>query len=301
MTLDLLYLHGLDILLEYGVFLVIALGCYLTMMAGQLSMAHGALASIGAYATAVITVNLGLPVWVGLIAGMIGGALGGLFMTYVAAYRLVGMYLAIATFAFAEGLAVVWRNIEYIGGTLGIVGIPIVTSLWLLALLIATISFFLWRFEKSYLGRAFRATFDDERIAEAMGVNLRYVKLLAWTSGGAIAGIGGALFAHNIGVIRPDNFQVQFSVLILLAPIIGGYTRFYGVFIGAFVIIWAPHILTLVVPQLNLTNPETKTVFYGLLYIAFMLWRPDGVIDRAGFRLPKVFRLLLRTPSQGRP
>ncbi|MBM3510994.1 MAG: branched-chain amino acid ABC transporter permease [Alphaproteobacteria bacterium] len=294
MALDLLYLYVLDILLEYGVFLIIALGCYVTMMAGQLSMAHGALASLGAYATAVITVELGLPVWLGVVAGMVAGALGGLFMTYVVAYRLVGMYLAIATFAFAEGLAVVYRNIEFIGGTLGIVGIPIVTSLPLVAAVIAVVSFFLWRFEKSFLGRAFRATFDDERIAEAMGVNLRYIKLLAWTVGGGISGIGGALFAHNIGIIRPDNFQVQFSVLVLLAPIIGGYTRFYGVFIGAFVIIFGPHIL-------NITEPETKTVLYGLLYIAFMLWRPDGVIDRAGFRLPKVFRLLLRTPSQGRP
>lgn len=294
MALDLLYLYVLDILLEYGVFLIIALGCYVTMMAGQLSMAHGALASLGAYATAVITVELGLPVWLGVPAGMVAGALGGLFMTYVVAYRLVGMYLAIATFAFAEGLAVVYRNIEYIGGTLGIVGIPIVTNLPFVGAVIAVVSFFLWRFEKSYLGRAFRATFDDERIAEAMGVNLRYIKLLAWTVGGGISGIGGALFAHNIGIIRPDNFQVQFSVLVLLAPIIGGYTRFYGVFIGSFVIIFGPHIL-------NITEPETKTVLYGLLYIAFMLWRPDGVIDRAGFRLPKVFRLLLRTPSQGRP
>lgn len=301
-----------DILLEYGVFLIIALGCYVTMMSGQLSLAHGALAGIGAYATVTISYTWGLPPLLGVLFGLVGGIVGGLFMTYVVSYRLVGMYLAIATFAFNEALAVVWRNVEFVGGTLGVVGIPLIDEvlpvhiwapiddLWILIIVIALISFFLWRFEKSYLGRSFRATFDDERIAEAMGVNLRKVKLLSWVIGGGIAGIGGALFAHNIGIIRPDNFQIPFSVLVLLAPVIGGYTKFWGVYIGSFVIIFGPHILNWVSDYvgagLNVNAPEVKMMLFGGLYIVFMLWRPDGIIDRRGFPIKTVniFRLMAR-------
>ena len=301
-----------DILLEYGVFLIIALGCYVTMMSGQLSLCHGALAGLGAYATTVVSYIWGLPPLLGVFCGILGGVVGGLFITYVVSFRLVGMYLAIATFAFNEAMAVIWRNVDYVGGTLGVVGIPLIDEvlplhiwqpiddLWILIIVIALVSFFLWRVEKSYLGRCFRASFDDERIAEAMGVNLRMVKLLSWSIGGGIAGMGGALFAHNIGIIRPDNFQIPFAVLVLLAPVIGGYTKFWGVYLGAFVIIFGPHILNyvseIIGAGLNVNAPETKMMLFGGLYIAFMLWRPDGIIDRRGFpwRSVNIFRLMAR-------
>jgi len=301
-----------DILLEYGVFLIIALGCYVTMMSGQLSMAHGALAGIGAYATATISYTWGLPPLLGLFAGMLGGVVGGLFLTYVVSFRLFGMYLAIATFAFNEALAVVWRNVDFVGGTLGIVGIKMIDEilpihiwepiddLWILIIVVALVSFFLWRFEMSYLGRSFRATFDDERIAEAMGVNLRRVKMLSWVIGGAIAGLGGALYAHNIGIIRPDNFQIPFSVLVLLAPVIGGYTRFWGVYVGAFIIVFGPHICDWVRDYigagLNGNAPETKMMLFRGLYVGVTLWRPDGLADRRGFprKSVNVFRLISR-------
>ena len=73
-----------------------------------------------------ISYTWGLPPLLGVLFGLVGGIVGGLFMTYVVSYRLVGMYLAIATFAFNEALAVVWRNVEFVGGTLGVVGIPLI-------------------------------------------------------------------------------------------------------------------------------------------------------------------------------
>ena len=105
---------------------------------------------------------------------------------------------------------------------------------------------------------------------------------------------------HNIGIIRPDNFQIPFSVLVLLAPVIGGYTKFWGVYVGAFIIVFGPHILNWVSEfigaGLNVNAPETKMMLFGGLYIGFMLWRPDGIIDRRGFPIKTVniFKLLAR-------
>ncbi len=126
---------------------------------------------------------------------------------------------------------------------------------------------------------AFRSVFDDEVTAASLGVNVARVKILAWAFGGMITGIGGALFAHRLGVIRPDNFAFRFSILILLAPCIGGFRAFWGTYVGAAVIVWAPWVL-------NVTNPLNKQIFFGLIYVLLMVWRPEGVIGRQGLCWP---------------
>ena len=275
----------INILTDYGIFLTLALGCYVTLMSGQISIGHGAFAGIGAYSTGILSAKLGLPTFVSIpVAGFAGG-IAGLAIAYLMGLRLKGMYLAIGTFAFGEAMSVVWLNTEYVRGAIGLVGIPIVTDFTLVFGVVAVISFVLWRFEKSHVGRAFRASFDDEYSASAVGVNVRSVKMLAWSLGGAITGIGGALYAHNLSVIRPDQFAFDMSVLVLLAPCIGGYFTFWGTYIGAAVIVFAPWIL-------NLVDPLDKRIFYALLYVIIMLWRPDGIIGRKGMRMPAVLRLL---------
>ncbi len=277
----------INLLTDYGVFLVLALGCYVTLMSGQISIGHGAFAGIGAYGSGVVTAKLGFEPYVGIPLAAVAGAVSGLLVAYLMALRLKGMYLAIGTFAFGEAMAVVWLNTDYVRGAIGLIGIPAVTDFTLVYTIIAIVSFFLWRFEKSYMGRAFRATFDDELSASAVGVNVRFVKVLAWSLGGAITGLGGALYAHNLSVIRPDQFAFDMSVLILLAPCIGGYFTFWGTYIGSAVIVFAPWIL-------NFVNPLDKRIFYAVLYVLIMLWRPDGIIGRRGPRMPAVLRLMWR-------
>ena len=282
----------LNILTDYGVFLILALGCYFTLMAGQISIGHGGLAGIGAYTTAVLTAKLGFPPYVGIPLAGAAGAVAGLAVAYLMAMRLKGMYLAIGTFAFGEAMSVAWINTDYVRGAVGMIGIPPVTDFKLVLAVVAIVSFALWRFEASHMGRAFRATFDDERAASALGVNITFVKALAWSMGGFITGIGGALYAHNLSVIRPDQFAFDMSVLVLLAPCIGGYFTFWGTYIGAGVIILAPWIL-------NLVHPLDKRIFFAALYVIIMLWRPDGIIGREGVRLPAILRLLRSEPKGG--
>ena len=267
----------LDLLVDYGVFTVMALGTYITLSAHQISIGHGALAGIGAYTTAVLSVKFGVPVVLSVVAAGLAGLLGGLLIAYVVALRLKGMYLAIGTFAVGEALAVFWLNLEYVGGALGFLRIPVITDLWLVYSIIAVLTFLLWRFEKSNMVLAFRAVFDDEVTAASLGVNVARVKVLAWAFGGLITGIGGALFAHRLSVIRPDNFAFMFSILILLAPCIGGFRTFWGTFVGSAVIVWGPWIL-------NVTDPLNKRIFIGLLYVVLMVWRSEGVIGRQGLR-----------------
>ena len=280
----------IDIFVDYGVFLCLSLGCYITLMSGQISIGHGGLASVGAYLTAVLTVNFGASVWLSIPLAGLAGAAAGLVIAYMMALRLEGMYLAIGTFAFGEGLAVFWQNTDYVGGALGFVRVPQVTDLGLILIVLGIISFFLWRFEKSHLGRAFRATFDDEWTAMAMGVNIDRVKIYAWVLGGFITGIGGALYAHNLTVVRPNNFIFDYAVLILLAPCLGGYYTYWGTYIGAGIIQFAPWIL-------NVTEPLNKRIFYSTLYVIIMVWRPEGIVGRQGVGMPLVLRKLFKQKS----
>ena len=279
----------INILTDYGIFLILALGCYVTLMSGQISIGHGAFAGIGAYSTGILSAKLGWPPFISIPIAAVAGGAAGLMIAYLMGLRLKGMYLAIGTFAFGEAMSVVWLNTEYVRGAIGLIGIPIVTDFTLVFSVVAIISFVLWRFEKSHMGRAFRACFDNEYSAAAVGVNARSVKMLAWSLGGAITGTGGALYAHNLSVIRPDQFAFDMSVLVLLAPCIGGYFTFWGTYIGAAVIVFAPWVL-------NLVDPLDKRIFYALLYVIIMLWRPDGIIGRKGMRMPAILRLLWVRP-----
>ncbi len=298
MSIDLYFIH--DVLIDYGIFLMTALGCYFTMMSGQVSLGHGALAGLGAYATAILTVKMGLPVWLAIPVSGVAGALGGWFVAYAIALRLKGIYLAIGTFAFAEALVVIWTNLDYIGGAVGFMRIPSASSFALVWIVVGLTSFFLWRFELSYLGRAFRAVFDDEHTAAAMGVDVKKVKVMAWVIGGTITAIGGALFAHSITIARPNNFEFHRSVLILLAPSIGGCFTFWGSYIGAAVIVIGPWLLNWIlsigdfagVPDIS--DPVNKSILYALLYIFITIWRPDGVISRHGIGRPTLLRMLAK-------
>jgi branched-chain amino acid transport system permease protein len=221
-----------------------------------------------------------VPVVLSVPLAAMTGILAGLLIAYGMALRLKRLYLGIGTFALGEAMVVVWLNWEYVGGALGFIRIPVITDLALVYAIIAALTFLLWRFEKSHQGLAFRAVFDDELTAAAMGVNVTRVKVLAWTMGGGITAVGGALYAHSLSVIRPDNFGFGLSVLILLAPTIGGYRTFWGTFVGAAVIEFAPWIL-------NVADPLNKRIFYGAIYVAMMIWRPDGLIGRQGLRWPR--------------
>jgi len=135
----------LDLLTDYTIFTVMAFGLHVVLMSGQVSLGHAALLGVGAYASALLTVNARVPFLVALpLSGLAGAAMGGI-IAYLVARRLRGMYLAIATFALAEALTELGRGKEVAVRLRDIPRIPLRTNLVVLLAVNAVLMFALWR------------------------------------------------------------------------------------------------------------------------------------------------------------
>lgn len=259
-----------DLATDYGVFLMAALGLYVFMSAGQVSLGHAAMMGVSAYASAVMAVNFGVPFWLCLIlSGGLGLVVGALYC-FVLGSRLSGFYLAIGTLALGEMFINIWLNTDYLGGAIGLSGIPLKTR-WpvLLAILPLTL-LALWRLENSRFGLAFRAIRDNPVVAGSMGVDVARTKMLAWMFGGFITGIAGCLHAHRVTVLTPTEFGIYLSVTILMAPLLGGMRSFWGTVIGSAVVYFGPWLTTT-------SEPRDRLMFYGALIVALMVLRPQGL------------------------
>ena len=115
------------------------------------------------------------------------------------------------------------------------------TYYYLLVLFVALIIFVCIRLEKSRIGRAWVAIREDEVAAEAMGINTRNVKLLAFALGASFGGIAGCLFASFQGFVSPESFVLLESIMILCMVVLGGIGNVWGVFIGAILLVFIPN------------------------------------------------------------
>jgi branched-chain amino acid transport system permease protein len=261
----------LDLSTDYGVFLVLALGLYVLMSAGQVSLGHAGMVGITSYGAAVLGVNFGLPFWLALPASGVLGVAAGILYFLLLGMRLSGFYLAIATFAVGEMLITIWLNTDYLGGAIGFIGIPL-RSEWPVVLGVVVFTLFVvWQFERSRFGLAFRAVRDNEVVAGPMGVDVRGTKLLAWLVGGFITGIGGCLHAYRVTVLSPTEFGFYFSLTILLAVLIGGLRTFWGTCLGAAIVYFVPWLTTT-------DEPRDRLMFYGVIIVLLMVLRPQGLI-----------------------
>lgn len=260
-----------DLAIDWAVFLVAALGLYVLMSAGQVSLGHAGMMGISAYAAAVLAVKFGVPFWASLpVCGLIG-LVAGVIYCLLFGRRLGGFYLAIGTFAFGEMLINIGLNSTYLGGAIGLSGIPLRTGWPVLVTIIPLLLFVLWRIETSRFGIAFRAVRDNEVVAASMGINALRIKLLAWMVGGLITGLGGCLYVHRVTVLTPNEFGIYFSVTLLLAVLIGGLRTFWGTVLGSAVVHFGPWIAT--------TNePRDRLMFYGLGIVLLMVLRPQGLL-----------------------
>jgi branched-chain amino acid transport system permease protein len=268
---------ALDLATDYGVFLVATLGLYLLMSAGQVSLGHAGLMGIAAYAAAILAVHLAVPFWAALpLCGIVGLAAGAAYC-FLLGWRLSGFYLAIGTFAFGEMLINVWLTVDYVGGAIGMNGIPLDTRWPILVLVVPLVLFILWRIESSRFGLAFRAIRDNEVVAGSMGVQVVRTKMIAWMIGGFVTGLAGCLHAHRVTVITPPEFGIYSSVTMLLAVLLGGLRTFWGTVIGSAVVYFGPWITTT-------GEPRDRLMFYGALIVLLMIVRPQGLLAPRGAR-----------------
>lgn len=262
--------------------------------AGQIALGQAALVALGAYAQALL-VRAGVPPLAALAAGALAGALGGALAS-LPARRLGGLYFGMSTLAFA--LIVEEALVRAEAWTQGAAGMAVgafavfgwraqstleqaAVSLAVLALALAACQ----RLLRSRHGRAWRAVRDDEVAAAACGIAPAAVKMQAFVVGGALSGLAGALYAHWIGFISPEQFGLVFSFELLMLAFIGGARRLAGAAWGALVIVVIPQLIAVLRDQLPgdwARAAGLELVLFGAVIVAVVLLRPAGLAGGEG-------------------
>lgn len=273
------YIYHIAIMCSiYG---LLAIGLNLiTGFTGQLSLGQVAFYAIGAYGSTLLSMKLGVPVFLSMLLGGFLSAFFG-FVVGFPALRLSGVYLGIATLGFAEivrQVILIWVKL-----TRGPMGIPRVPKPNLFGfvfdsgikyyVLILIILFVVYigvdRLTKSRVGVVLLAIREDETAAESMGVNISFYKILTFIISAFISGIAGAYFSHFITFIGPTNFTSAESFLVLSMYVLGGPASLIGSVGGSIVLTIASEGLRFV--------QEFRQIFYALLLIVVILFKPTGI------------------------
>lgn len=256
----------------------------LTGYNGQISLGHGAFYAIGAYTTAILMDQFGVPYWMTIPAAgivcMVAGYLFGL-----PALKLEGLYLALATFALSVALPQLlkYKHLEaWTGGAQGIVlmkpeapfGLDLTPDQWLYLLSLVVVVFMFWlarNLLESGVGRAITAIRDNPLAAETMGVDNRHYKASIFGVSAMYTGIGGALSAIAVQFVAPDSFTMFLSISLLVGIVVGGVGTLSGAFYGAAFIMFVPS----AAEKLSKAAPWAA---YGIVLILFVFVMPGGVV-----------------------
>lgn len=263
--------YYLQIAYMAGIAIIMALGLnVITGVTGQLTLGHAAFMSIGAYASAYTSIQLGLPFPMALIVGGIVAAFFGLLLGFPT-LRLHGDYLAIVTLGFGEIVRVVLLRMPAVGGALGLtvpspgktVYVAVLTVTVIGTVLVMTLM------QNSRFGRACLSVREDEIAASTLGVNPTFIKVQAFTIGSFFAGLGGGLYAHLSRFISPGDFGFMKSIEILNMVVLGGMGSVGGTILGSTILTVAPEFLRFV--------RDYRMLFYGGLLVFMMVFRPNGL------------------------
>ena len=295
-------------------YIMLALGLNIVVgYAGLLDLGYIAFYAVGAYLYALLAsphFGLHLPFWALL---PLGAGVAGLFGILLGAptLRLRGDYLAIVTLGFGEIIRIFLNNlnapVNITNGPQGVnlidpiafgsfsfsqthtfFGIPfpgIYTYYYLFLALTLLVIFVSMRLQNSRIGRAWVAIREDEVAAEAMGINTRNIKLLAFAMGASFAGISGGLFAGFQGFISPESFNLFESIIVLCMIVLGGMGNIPGVILGAVLLTIFPEALRYIGDLQNylfgdiLVDPaDLRMLIFGLALIIIMIFRPAGLL-----------------------
>lgn len=268
------YMTGLVIQIFYNMILTLSLNVAVGFL-GELCLGHAGFMAIGAYTSALFTINSGIPVAIGfpisLLLGMILAGVFG-FLIGVPALRLRGDYLAIITLAFGEIISILLRTFTFTGGALGLSGIKRMTTFPYAYFSFAITLVLIITFMFSRHGRAILSIREDQIAAEATGINTFKYKMIAFIMSAMFAGLAGGLYAHFQGNLAPEKFNYNYSIDIMVMVVFGGMGSISGSVISAI-------ILTLL-PELLRSFSQYRMIIYAILLIILMLFRPEGMFGR---------------------
>ncbi|MEK3833815.1 MULTISPECIES: branched-chain amino acid ABC transporter permease [unclassified Paenibacillus] len=264
-----------SMLLLIGVNIMLAVSLNLiTGITGQFSIGHAGFMSVGAYTSAILTLDYNVPFIPAILAGGLLAAVFGVLIG-MPTLRLNGDYLAIATLGFGEIIRIIMLNTEYVGGASGLSGIPAKTT-WTMLFFFTLLSVVLINnFIRSTHGRACIAIRENEIAAEAMGINTTRYKIIAFTIGALFAGMAGGLSAHTFYVITPGSFNFLKSFEIIVMVVLGGLGSTAGSIVGAVFV-------TLLYTYLR-EFPEWRMIIYSIVLILMMIFRPSGLLGVSKF------------------
>ncbi|MBM3557840.1 MAG: branched-chain amino acid ABC transporter permease [Alphaproteobacteria bacterium] len=285
------YSHLLVLSLIYSV-----LGIALNFQLGSANIpnfATGATYGIGAYCSALLALNWGWSFWLTLPVAALAATVFG-FVLGLPSMRTRDAYLALVTIACGVIIHQLLNNFEWTGGAQGLIGIPAPSlfgysfaqplkvfgltlpfqvhfyylSLALLALAVVVAN----RLHYSRIGLAWNALRADEVAARSVGINVVWYKVLAFAVDAFLAAFAGVVYAFYISYISPDNFTFLVSVTLMTMVIVGGMDNIVGVIVGAF-------LLTLLPEKLRAYS-DYRLLFYGVVVIAFLMIRPQGLLPQ---------------------
>ena len=260
----------------------------LLTLTGEWSLGHVVIMGVGAYASALLAKQLGVPVPLSMLLGG-GMAAATAAILSVPLFRMKGFYFLIGSFAAGEIIRLIWKRFTHpFGGPKGLKRIDPFPDIetgflsidfyepvnyYFLALVIVSTSLFvLYRIERSRIGLTFHAIHWQDRLAESVGVDTFRYRTLAFVIASFFAGIAGALYAHYIGAVNPTRFSVDQMVYVLVWAVVGGTATFHGPILGVVVL---TVINEIVLRALGLDT--ARPLIYGVILILAVLYLPNGL------------------------
>lgn len=279
------YIYGVLILI--GIYTIMASSFNLIIgFGGLVSIAHPIFFALSAYASALATMHLGVPIPIAILIGTLFAALMSVMLS-LPSLRVSGDYLLIASIGFQLGFVEVIKNIEIAGGAGGLTNIAsiytgtgrsIAFAATVLLIAAAVVWFVHWLTSGEY-GRAIQAMRDDEECFASLGRNAMAIKITIFAIGSGLAGLAGALYAHYFQFLSPEQFGIIQSALILTMVVVGGMGTTWGPVVGALLLTALPQAITF----LNLP-PSVMAPLQGMLYtglvLLFLFVRPAGLVAK---------------------
>jgi len=294
-------------------YVMLALGLNIVVgYAGLLDLGYVAFYAVGAYFYAILAspqFGIHLPFWALL---PMGAGIACLFGVLLGAptLRLRGDYLAIVTLGFGEIIRIFLNNLNApVNITNGPQGINMIDPVmlggqsltrpidffgaqisgahahyYLFLVMTLLVIFIAYRLQDSRIGRAWAAMREDEVAAEAMGIHIRNVKLLAFAMGATFGGLGGGLFAAFQGFVSPESFTLMESIMILCMVVLGGMGHIPGVILGAVLLTVLPELLRYIGPlqqeligRVAVDPSDLRMLLFGIALVLVMVFRPQGL------------------------
>jgi branched-chain amino acid transport system permease protein len=287
--------YWLDVLNRIGIAIIGAIGLNILVgYTGQISIGQAAFLAVGAYATAILEANAGLPFYVAIPLAAVITSLFGLVFG-IPSLRLKGLYLAIATLA--AHFITAYVLIHWESMTKGVIGLMVPPAtlfelaldsdkrvFYLIFALVVPAVLFARNLFRTRVGRAFIAIRDQDVAAAVMGVSLYRYKLLAFVVSSFYAGVAGGLMAHHSRILFPDAFSLLVAIDYLAMIIIGGMGSILGSIFGAVFMTLLPEVLKLTATSLTGVYPRafgfiasTRDIVFGLAVIFFLMYEPLGL------------------------